>query len=180
VEAHPGQLGANSAPSTFCLALLGTVTESSSEWVSKLTYFKKTFHNCHTFPFLSEESHRFFPNVPQMSIDALKRKDNWEHTFVCRACSVCVILARRRKAGPNQLQYGYYITKRSWQCYGLLPRIYLSLQRRGPPGPRHGWFSRKRLAPRSVQLVHGISEYIGRYSPFARFLTDHGFAVVGH
>ena len=36
-------------------------------------------------------------------------------------------------------------------------------------------------SPRGVvQLVHGISEYIGRYSPFARFLTDHGFAVVGH
>ena len=31
-----------------------------------------------------------------------------------------------------------------------------------------------------VQLVHGISEYILRYDPFARFLTDHGFLVVGH
>ena len=31
-----------------------------------------------------------------------------------------------------------------------------------------------------VQLVHGISEYIGRYDAFARFLAEHGFAVVGH
>lgn len=36
-------------------------------------------------------------------------------------------------------------------------------------------------APRAVvQLVHGISEYILRYDPFARFLAEHGFAVVGH
>ncbi len=31
-----------------------------------------------------------------------------------------------------------------------------------------------------VQLVHGISEYIARYDAFARFLTAHGYAVVGH
>lgn len=31
-----------------------------------------------------------------------------------------------------------------------------------------------------VQLVHGISEYIGRYDGFARFLAEHGVAVVGH
>lgn len=31
-----------------------------------------------------------------------------------------------------------------------------------------------------VQLVHGISEYIGRYDSFARFLAQHGFAVCGH
>ena len=31
-----------------------------------------------------------------------------------------------------------------------------------------------------VQLVHGISEHIGRYDSFARFLAEHGFAVVGH
>lgn len=31
-----------------------------------------------------------------------------------------------------------------------------------------------------VQLVHGISEYIGRYDSFARFLTEHGFVVCGH
>ena len=30
-----------------------------------------------------------------------------------------------------------------------------------------------------VQIVHGISEYVGRYDPFARFLTDHGYAVCG-
>lgn len=36
-------------------------------------------------------------------------------------------------------------------------------------------------APKAVvQLVHGISEYIGRYDAFARFLTEHGYAVVGH
>ena len=36
-------------------------------------------------------------------------------------------------------------------------------------------------APRAVvQLVHGVREYIGRYDRFARFLTDHGFAVAGH
>lgn len=35
--------------------------------------------------------------------------------------------------------------------------------------------------PRAVvQLVHGISEYILRYDDFAAFLTEHGFAVVGH
>ena len=27
-----------------------------------------------------------------------------------------------------------------------------------------------------VQLVHGISEHIGRYDSFARFLAEHGFA----
>lgn len=31
-----------------------------------------------------------------------------------------------------------------------------------------------------VQLVHGISEYIGRYAPFAEYLNTHGYAVVGH
>lgn len=30
-----------------------------------------------------------------------------------------------------------------------------------------------------VQLVHGISEYVGRYDHFARFLADHGFVVCG-
>lgn len=35
-------------------------------------------------------------------------------------------------------------------------------------------------APKAViQIVHGISEYILRYEPFARFLTEQGFAVVG-
>lgn len=31
-----------------------------------------------------------------------------------------------------------------------------------------------------LQLVHGVAEYIMRYDPFATFLTEHGFAVVGH
>ena len=35
--------------------------------------------------------------------------------------------------------------------------------------------------PRAVvQLVHGISEHMGRYDHFARYLTGHGFAVCGH
>ena len=34
--------------------------------------------------------------------------------------------------------------------------------------------------PRAVvQLVHGISEHMGRYDSFAAYLADHGFAVVG-
>lgn len=34
--------------------------------------------------------------------------------------------------------------------------------------------------PRAVvQIVHGVAEYIRRYAPFARFLADHGFVVVG-
>ena len=28
-----------------------------------------------------------------------------------------------------------------------------------------------------VQLVHGISEHIGRYDSFARFLAEHGYAI---
>ena len=36
-------------------------------------------------------------------------------------------------------------------------------------------------APKAVlQLVHGISEYIGRYDGFARYLAAQGWAVVGH
>ena len=31
-----------------------------------------------------------------------------------------------------------------------------------------------------VQISHGVSEYILRYEPFAQYLTDRGFAVVGH
>lgn len=31
-----------------------------------------------------------------------------------------------------------------------------------------------------VQLVHGMVEYIDRYRPFAEFLNDNGFLVVGH
>lgn len=35
-------------------------------------------------------------------------------------------------------------------------------------------------APRAVvQLVHGVSEYVGRYDHFARFLADRGYAVCG-
>lgn len=35
-------------------------------------------------------------------------------------------------------------------------------------------------APRGVvQIVHGVSEHVGRYDEFAAFLTEHGFAVGG-
>ena len=35
--------------------------------------------------------------------------------------------------------------------------------------------------PRAVlQIAHGVSEYILRYEPFACYLTEQGFAVVGH
>jgi len=34
--------------------------------------------------------------------------------------------------------------------------------------------------PKAVlQILHGISEHIGRYDTFARFLTAHGYAVIG-
>jgi alpha-beta hydrolase superfamily lysophospholipase len=43
------------------------------------------------------------------------------------------------------------------------------------------WLPEPPAQPKAVvQLVHGISEYIGRYAPFARFLTENGWAVVGH
>lgn len=31
-----------------------------------------------------------------------------------------------------------------------------------------------------VQIVHGISEYVERYAPFAAYLNAHGYTVVGH
>ena len=31
-----------------------------------------------------------------------------------------------------------------------------------------------------VQIAHGVAEYVDRYDGFARFLTQHGFAVVGN
>lgn len=31
-----------------------------------------------------------------------------------------------------------------------------------------------------VQLIHGMSEYLGRYAPLAQFLNTNGIAVVGH
>lgn len=31
-----------------------------------------------------------------------------------------------------------------------------------------------------LQIAHGVAEYILRYAPFAAFLTERGFAVVGH
>ena len=38
-----------------------------------------------------------------------------------------------------------------------------------------------RVQPRAVvQLVHGMTEHMGRYADFASFLVSNGFAVVGH
>lgn len=49
---------------------------------------------------------------------------------------------------------------------------------------RHQIFARQWLPPSGrpravIQIVHGISEYIDRYAPAARFLAGHGFLVVG-
>ena len=38
----------------------------------------------------------------------------------------------------------------------------------------------RRRCPAAVQISHGVSEHILRYEPFAQYLTDRGFAVVGH
>ena len=36
-------------------------------------------------------------------------------------------------------------------------------------------------APKAIlQLIHGMTEYIGRYDEFASFMADHGFCVVGN
>ena len=48
----------------------------------------------------------------------------------------------------------------------------------------HQIFARQWLpsegAPKAVvQIAHGVSEYIDRYAPVARYLADHGFVVVG-
>ena len=43
------------------------------------------------------------------------------------------------------------------------------------------WWRPGEGTPRGVlQLVHGISEYIGRYDAFARTMARQGWAVVGH
>ena len=45
----------------------------------------------------------------------------------------------------------------------------------------HGYVWRPEGEVKAVlQLVHGMVEYIGRYSDFADDLTKHGFAVIGH
>lgn len=31
-----------------------------------------------------------------------------------------------------------------------------------------------------LQIVHGMAEYVDRYDDFAKFLTEHGFNVIGH
>lgn len=41
------------------------------------------------------------------------------------------------------------------------------------------WPSTKRVLG-AVQIVHGASEYVGRYEPLALFLNDHGYDVYGH
>lgn len=36
-------------------------------------------------------------------------------------------------------------------------------------------------APRAIfQITHGMTEFIDRYTPFAEYLAEHGFTVVGH
>ena len=42
------------------------------------------------------------------------------------------------------------------------------------------WLPADREPKAVVQLIHGMSEYIARYDPFARFLVEQGYAVVGH
>lgn len=46
----------------------------------------------------------------------------------------------------------------------------------------HGfvWEPEGREIKAVVQLVHGMCEYIDRYHDFAVFLTEHGYAVIGH
>ena len=45
----------------------------------------------------------------------------------------------------------------------------------------HGFWWLPDSEPKAlVQLTHGMAEYIDRYDPFASFLADQGFAVVGH
>lgn len=45
----------------------------------------------------------------------------------------------------------------------------------------HGLIWRPEGTPKGViQITHGISEYIGRYAPFASFLAEQGYVVVGH
>ena len=31
-----------------------------------------------------------------------------------------------------------------------------------------------------LQIVHGMAEYIDRYDNFAKYMTEHGFNVIGH
>lgn len=31
-----------------------------------------------------------------------------------------------------------------------------------------------------LQISHGVSEYVGRYAPFAKFLNENGIAVIGN
>ena len=31
-----------------------------------------------------------------------------------------------------------------------------------------------------IQVLHGMTEHIGRYKEFAKFFTDKGYAVIGH
>ena len=42
------------------------------------------------------------------------------------------------------------------------------------------WLPEGRSPIAVLQISHGVAEYILRYAPFARYLTDRGFAVVGH
>lgn len=45
----------------------------------------------------------------------------------------------------------------------------------------HGFFWLPEGDPRAlVQITHGMAEYIDRYDPFASFLANQGYAVIGH
>lgn len=47
--------------------------------------------------------------------------------------------------------------------------------------PLHTVLWRPDTPPAAVlQITHGMQEYIERYDPFARFMAQHGFVVVGH
>ena len=50
------------------------------------------------------------------------------------------------------------------------------------PGKRiRAVFAEPSVPPRAVvQIVHGMSEHIGRYLPFIEYLTEQGFAAAGH
>ena len=58
---------------------------------------------------------------------------------------------------------------------------YFSLLSSDQVHPLHAALWRPEGVPRAVvQIVHGISEHIGRYQDFAAFLAEHGFVAAGH
>ena len=47
-------------------------------------------------------------------------------------------------------------------------------------GPRIGKYDSEGKPRAIVQISHGICEYVERYAPFAEYLAEHGFLVVGN